>query len=354
MATIERRKGPAGKTVYRARIRRKGYPDQTATFSRLTEAKNWAAITESDIVQGRHFVTAKSKRHTLGEAIDRYLDDDVTGLSVTEQRNRKRQLGWWKAEFGHATMAQLCNDPDPIHLAKSKLGRGKTRANTPRSPATVKRYLAALSRLFTCAMDWGWATTNPVARVRKPREPEGRNRFLSDDERKALLEATEASKDPYLHTAVLMALATGARKGEILWLRWGDVSLPRKTVTFRKTKNNESRTVPLLGSALEAVRGLSKVRRLDSDLLFPWNKTDGPKTIDVAWQKARLVAGLEDFRFHDLRHSAGSYLAMSGATPSEIAAVLGHKTLQMVKRYAHVGEQHTADVLSRMHERYLS
>lgn len=188
MATIERRKGPEGKTAYRARIRRKGYPVQTATFSKLTEAKNWVAITESDIVQGRHFVTAKSKRHTLGEAIDRYLDDDVTGLSLSEQSNRKRQLGWWKAEFGHATMAQLCNDPDPIHQAKRKLGKGITRSGRSRSPATVKRYLAALSRLFTCAMDWGWATTNPVARVRKPREPEGRTRFLSDDERKELLE----------------------------------------------------------------------------------------------------------------------------------------------------------------------
>jgi integrase len=100
--------------------------------------------------------------------------------------------------------------------------------------------------------------------------------------------------------------------------------------------------------ALEEMVRLSKVRRIDSDLVFPHVDGTRPFLLRGPWEGAVKEAKIEDFRFHDLRHSAASYLAMNGATLAEIAEILGHKTLQMVKRYSHLTEQHTSQVVSRM------
>uniref|UniRef100_A0A1S7LN60 Putative phage integrase n=1 Tax=Magnetococcus massalia (strain MO-1) TaxID=451514 RepID=A0A1S7LN60_MAGMO len=141
---------------------------------------------------------------------------------------------------------------------------------------------------------------------------------------------------------------------ELLALTWDAVDLQRERVTFHITKNKERRSVALVGLALNVVRDLSKVRRLDTNLLFPSIKDPTkPIAIRSPWLTALKQAGVEDFHFHDLRHSAASYLAMNGATLAEIAAVLGHKTLQMVQRYSHITEDHTVDVVARMNAKIL-
>ena len=109
--------------------------------------------------------------------------------------------------------------------------------------------------------------------------------------------------------------------------------------------------MPLLGRARELLKDLSKVRRLDTDLLFPGRNPKKPIFIRTPWLEAVKDAGIDDLKFHDLRHSAASYMLMSGASLGEIAELLGHKTLQMVKRYAHLSEAHTAGVVARMNER---
>ncbi len=134
-------------------------------------------------------------------------------------------------------------------------------------------------------------------------------------------------------------------------LRWSDVDMDRGLAYLHETKNNERRAIPLVGLALEKLRALSKVRRIDTDLLFPREDGKKPVTIQKPWRKVLADAGIEDFRFHDLRHSCASYLAMNGASLAEIAAVLGHKTLAMVKRYSHLSEQHTASVVASMNEK---
>jgi integrase len=111
--------------------------------------------------------------------------------------------------------------------------------------------------------------------------------------------------------------------------------------------------LPLAGEALECVKGLAGMRRIDTRLLFPDGSGKKPIIIRAPWHKALKQAGIEDFRFHDLRHSAASYLAMSGASLAEIAEVLGHKTLEMVKRYSHLSEQHTAGVVEKMNKKFL-
>lgn len=146
----------------------------------------------------------------------------------------------------------------------------------------------------------------------------------------------------------MLALSTGARKGEIVNLRWSQVDLPRRVITLTETKNGEIRSLPLAGFAYNLMVEWSRVRRLDTDLVFPGNAGGKPTDIRAVWVFALRQAEIADFRFHDLRHSAASYLAMNGASLAEIAEVLGHKTLAMVKRYAHLSQAHTAGVVEKM------
>jgi len=138
---------------------------------------------------------------------------------------------------------------------------------------------------------------------------------------------------------------------EILSLRWCDVDMQRQVITIDKTKNGERRVLPLTGHGLELMRYHALYQRTDTELIFPRQmEPDKPMSIREAWVSAVKRAGITNFRFHDLRHSAASYMAMGGATLLEIAEVLGHKTLSMVKRYAHLSEAHTAGVVARMNQ----
>ncbi len=199
--------------------------------------------------------------------------------------------------------------------------------------------------------EWGWVEDTPFRRVSTLKEPRGRVRFLSDEERKALLEACQTHSEQ-LYTIVVLALSTGARQMEILSLTWKQVDLERGIITLEETKNGERRVLPLASHAHELVSNLSKIRRIDTGLLFP-SRFKSSKSISVhsIFQRALKAAEIKNFRFHDLRHSAASYLAMNGASLAEIAEVLGHKTLQMVKRYAHLSEAHTAGVVASMNEK---
>jgi integrase len=243
--------------------------------------------------------------------------------------------------------------PAEIVDARDRLLRSGTSDGRKITPATVNRYHASLSIALSKAVnEWGWLEDNPLRKVGKLREPKGRDRFLSDDERDALLKACKSSSNRYLYTIVVLAISTAARRGELLGLRWRDIDLKQGIMSLRVTKNGDPRSVPLRNLALELIGQLGKVRRIDSDLVFPSDK-DPQKPIEFRdpWNRAVKQAGLRNFRFHDLRHTAASYLAMSGASAVELAAVLGHRTLQMVKRYAHLSQSHTSQLVERMNEK---
>ncbi len=351
MAAIQERKSTNGEVSYRVLVRLKGYPQQTATFKRKTDAKKWAQQTEAAIREGRHFIIAEGKKHTFNELVNRYLKE-ILPLKIQKKKKQPiYQFHWWKEQLGSYTLADIT--PSLIYEYKNKLSSEITRTNALRTPATIKRYLAALSHMFTIAVkEWQWLDSNPVLKVTKPIEPRGRVRFLSDNERMRLLEACKQSTYEPLYLIVVLCLSTGARKMEIIGLNWDDVDLNREVITLHETKNGDRRLLPITGHALELLRNYAKLRRLDTNLVFP-SKAKPKQSIDIRchWEAAIKKADIEDFRFHDLRHSAASYLAMNGATIAEIAEVLGHKTLQMVKRYSHLSEAHTKSVVSKMNER---
>ncbi|MGK2905955.1 MAG: tyrosine-type recombinase/integrase [Desulfuromonadales bacterium] len=348
MGVIDERKTKEGKPNFRARVRLKGYPQQVATFSRKTDAKKWIQETETFIRDGRYFKTVEAKKHTFGNMIDKYIRDVIPNRS----KGKDKQIAlvtWWKGELGEYCLADVTSSM--IGEQRDRLLREKTYRGSPRSPATVVRYLAALSHVYSVAVkEWEWLESNPVRRVRKPTEPRGRVRFLNEVERKSLLAECFQSDNKLLYPIVILAISTGMRQGEIFRLKWADIDFKRHQLVIHETKNNERRVVPIVSVAHKALKEYGKVRQLDSEFVFPAAVQSGGQVIRKAWASALEKAKITDFRFHDLRHSAASYLAMNGATLAEIAEVLGHKTLAMVKRYAHMSDAHTMKVVERMNE----
>jgi integrase len=222
------------------------------------------------------------------------------------------------------------------------------------SPGTVRRYLHLLSGPLSVAVrDYEWLATHPLRKVRKPPEPASRVRFLSDEERGNLLAACQISRNPHLYTIVLLALSIGARKDQLRFLRWRDLDLAQGLIRIGTSKRTRPRSLPLLGPILPL---LQRQRLGQPPDAWVFARHDGRKPIsfDAAFKVACKRAKVLDFKFHDLRHSCGSYLAMSGATLRDIAEVLGHRTIQMSMKYAHLTEQHTASVLQRMADQFLA
>lgn len=349
MAVIESRRADDGSLSYRVKVRLKGHPTTSGTFQRITDAKRWAQSTEAAIREGRYFKTAEAKRHTLGDLVDHYIAE-VLPTKPKNASNFQQHLIWWKSKIG----AYLLADVSPALIVKyrNELLATITRRGTKMANGTVVRYMASLSHAFSLAVkDWQWVDDSPLRKVSKPKEPRGRERFLSDDERTALLQACKASTSRFLYTVVVLALSTGMRRGEIMGLRWNQIDIPRGRILLYETKNNTSRAIPLAGLALTLMSELIKVRRIDTDLVFYGETGSQPVDLTKPWTTALGKANLTNFRFHDLRHSAASYLAMNGATTIEIAAILGHKTLQMVKRYSHLANSHTSSVVTSMNEK---
>ncbi len=327
MGTIRQRVSKSGATTYAAVVRIKGHPPAYASFKRKSDAESWIKETEASIRMGLFHPKQEARKHTVAELIDRYTEEILPAKKGAVKQ--AGQLRWWKKRLGAYSLANL--SPALISEAKSELAKG-------RGPATVNRYLAALSHACTVALrEWQWLDDHPVKKVGRMKEPSGRVRFLSQEEMDGLL----ATCGEPLRTVVLVALSTGMRRGEIEGLTWDDVDLKRGHVILEDTKNSERRGVPLLGPALEAVRAYAKVRVIHETRVFP-------DSFDRQWRTAIKVSGIEDFRFHDLRHTAASFMAMNGCSPSTIAALLGHKTLQMVKRYAHLGDEYLAEQVGSM------
>ncbi|NNM43057.1 MAG: site-specific integrase [Chlamydiae bacterium] len=346
MATIKKRVGKDGRATYHVRVRLKGQALQCGTFPNITKAKEFIQATEAAMKEGRYFKIAEARKHTLSQLIDRYITD-VLPRKPKSQFKQHAQLLWWRKKIGHCILRDVT--PSLIAECRDFLLRGKTVRGAIRSPSTVVRYMAALSHAFTVAeKEWQWVDDSPVAKVSKPQEPRGRVRFLDDDERLRLLQACKESSNPYLYIIVVLALSTGMRQGEIMGLTWKDVDLEKGRIVLQETKNGEIRVVPLVGHALELLKEFFKIRRLDTSLLFPGKDPQKIADIRFAWEKALNDSFIVNFRFHDLRHTFASYLAMRKATLIELRTLLGHKSASMTVRYSHLSEAHGAVVVGNM------
>ena len=344
MATIETRTRSDGKVTYRAKVRLKGFPSESATFEKKTDAKDWGKKIEAEMKAGRYF--GASKKHTFAD-----LAAEFKAHVKDEVRHE-----YWLDVLGKETLEAIT--PVRIRRECEKLLDGDTqnfnepetgdmeydgkRTKSKRTGATVNRYLAALSVCLSFAVkELEWLDRNPCERVRKYPESAGRVRYLSDEELPKLLEACKPHPDLYL--ALVLALSTGARQEEVMSLKYRQVDFKRRLISLLKTKNGETRAIPLVGTAYDLLLERSKVRNLADDRIFPpTGFAKKSEYIDLyrPWRTAIKKAGIQDFRWHDLRHTSASYLIMSGVTLVEVSKILGHKTLKMVLRYAHLSEGH--------------
>lgn len=345
MQGIEKRINKDGSSTYRARVRIKGHPTVSELFSSLALAKKWKRNTESAIEQGRFQFSSQEKKHTLAELVDRYVET-ILSSKPKNARNVKQHLLWWKHELGHCLLSEIKSS----HIAqkRDKLLSQDTFYKKPRSSTTVVRYIASLSHAFSIAVkEWEWMDENPVCKINKPQLPQGRIRFLDKFEKDRLLKVCKLSDSTYLFAIVVLALSTGMRKGEILNLKWNDIDFQRNSIVIQTTKNGERRMVPLVGLSYELLKNLDSNGK--SNLVFPSNKDLSiPIDIRSAWDNALRKAEIPNFKFHDLRHTAASYLAMNQASLLEIGALLGHKTIQMTKRYAHLSNNHVQDIAEKL------
>ncbi|WP_434033349.1 tyrosine-type recombinase/integrase [Cupriavidus sp. a3] len=341
MATIV--KTPSG--TWKAVIRKIGWPTTAKTFRTKRDAEDWARRTEDEMVRGVYLSRAPSEKLTVSAALKRYLGEVSITKKPTTQRSERFTSQHLDAFFGKYSMAAVSADL-VARYRDERLGAGK-------SNNTVRIELAMLGHLFrTAIQEWGIGLTfNPVANIRKPSPGPGRNRRLSADEQKLLFAAVESHSNPMLGWIVHLAVETGMRSSEITGLRRSQVDLRRRVVTLVDTKNGTARVVPLTRAATEVLQHAidNPVRPIDTDLIFFGEPGRGGRRAPYVFQKlwAQITAdiGLGDLHFHDLRHEAVSRLVEAGLSDQEVAAISGHKSMQMLKRYTHLRAE---DLVAKM------
>ena len=295
----------------------------------------------------------------IGELIDDYMAE-----YAGQDDSRPQRLRWWTAKLGNVRLVDLTDDHIFLALEELACQRGRYYAGAdaddrpifrakrrPMAPATINRYAAALSAVLTWAVKRrvaprGWE--NPCKGIERRTEDNEVVRFLSDVERIALLRECKKSTWSRLYLFVMIGLTTGARRGEIERMRWGDfdLSLEQPVCSVNKTKNGDRKVLPLVPAVVEEIR-----RHLGAPTALVFASRRRP---DVAfnhvpsWHRALKDAGIRNFRFHDLRHSCASYLAQNGASLLQIADVLGHRSLSVTQRYAHLATKHKSDLINRV------
>ena len=207
------------------------------------------------------------------------------------------------------------------------------------SPGSVQKEVATLKHALRLAVEWELIHSNPADRVRLPRLPEGRTRYLSPTELKSALQAAPE----WMRAPIALAAFTGMRRGEILSLRWKDIDLALRRIYLHETKNGSLRVLALNELAGGVLSSLTQGAA--ADLVFP--EVDGPR-LSVYTRRLFASIGIEDASFHSLRHTAASWLVMQGADLYTVGQVLGHRTPRMTQRYAHLSPQYMANAMGKL------
>lgn len=310
-----------GDHQFQASVRIKGTRPQTKTFETRREAEDWITETEAKIRRDEFIDRREAQKTPLYDILQRYERLVApTKRGGASELHRLRQLK--RHPLAEKRLAQL-GPADFSSYRDERLMKV--------SPGTVLRELGLLSSVLNCAIkDWGYPIENPIPSIRRPTSPDHRDRRLRGDEEERLIGAARSAscRAPQLADVIVLAIETGMRAGEILSLSPSNVFLDRHHVVLTHTKNGSKRVVPLSERAEEVLRRLTE--KQDSEKLFTFYDTQG---LSRAFRSACKRAGIENLKFHDLRHEAASRLAMRIPSPATLAKILGWRTLQMAMRY---------------------
>ncbi|MDM0050919.1 site-specific integrase [Variovorax sp. J22R115] len=299
----------------------------------------------------------ETRSYTLSDTVDAYLAA-YTGRDPALQST----LAMWVERMGDMNLEQITGDhvaavleemaASPILRYSGRhpdTGEPVYRSQGLRAPATINRYKSVLGTIYGYAKKrklLPQSFMSPTRMVASLEVDNVRDRSFSEDEQRALLAQAKIAPWEKMYLYVLMALATGARRGELLQLRGSDLDLKRMpaTATARLTKNGDVKTMVLSQQVVDEIRRSGAPQ--PGALLFESKKKPGqPFTINKPFQRLLAACGLEGHRLHDLRHTTGTVLARSGKKDHEISAILGHRGLEMARRYAHHNVDSKADVI---------
>lgn len=330
MASIQILKRKTGKR-YRVQFMKNG-KRIGKVFERKKDAEYYLSTLTVNPELANSLTDSISTSLLLSQAITEYLEQYNGKCRSTKQR-----LCFWSESFGSFPVGKFSR----VYVKQGL----KLLANKGYANSTLNRFKAAISAVFTYLIEEYDYTHNPARQVKQFKEDNARCRYLSDSERVALLKCVKESSWNRLNLLVLMALTTGARRGDLIRLRWADIDFSAKTASVEKTKNGTPRILPLTE---EVIRELSKYREVGGGYVFkhPNQFNDFFRNFDCHWRRALKNANIKNFKFHDLRHTAASYLAMANIQIGQIADILGHKTLDVTKRYIHLSTAHKANVIN--------
>ncbi|MDU9398105.1 site-specific integrase [Pseudomonas sp. zfem003] len=313
---------------WRAQIRRKGYPTLSATFDTKADAQRWAAEVEGDMSRSRFVDVREAEQTTLAEGLKRYLRE-VSDHKKGAKQEALRIKRW----IAHPVSAKSMAAVKSSDMAEYRDERIKAGA----SSATVRLDLAIISHLYTIASkEWGIeGLTNPCKNLRMPKGSKERDRRPTSAELSKVYEAA-AQLHAELPVIIELAADTAMRRSELVLLRREQVR--GRVAYLEDTKNGERRAVPLSSRAVALLQGLPA--RIDGRYF-----SLSLNTVSNYFPRACEAAGVVNLRFHDLRHEATSRLFERGFTMMEVAAITGHKTLSMLKRYTHLSPHALAEKL---------
>ena len=339
MASIKKRKTSRG-ISYQAQIRNSdGHPPKGKNFPTLQEAKDWIKDEQARRRQETYFPDQAKKKRILAELIDLYIEEILPSKPKNEI-DTKRHLAWWKDKIGKYTLNLISYDL--IDKCRKELIQGITTKGTQRNPATVNRYMAALSVVFTYGFKQrGWVKENPLLRFSKLRESRGRERIPTTEELARLFESCKQSKNKNLHSIVILAITTGMRQGEILGLPWDCVDFENKCIHLKETKNGRGRGVPLIDITLRFFQQLNQKKLPNQQLVFPGRNRFEKTSIRKSWDEAVQRAGIEDLHFHDLRHLFCTLASHVAKNTAQLSAAMGHSSSGVTQRYIQDDIEHT-------------
>lgn len=332
-----------------AYIARKGFKRQIKTFRTKTAANRWVRLTEADLEKGAYKSTSVAERMTLRDAMRRYCETVLPTLKsqdpeISKARVIEPHLGSYPLISLDSEILAAYRDKRLAMKARNvrtyKDGRIKVvELHRKVSKGTVRHELVFIGRVIEHGRrEWGvhLPAGNPVRLVKLPPMGRPRDRRLIADEEARLLFTLDHNRDKsgqlsrYMHAVFVLAIETACRRSEMVRLRWEDIDLKGRTALLRDTKNGEDRRI---GLSTRAVQALMTVPRSEDPRVFPLTTN----AIRMAWRRAVKRAGVEGLRFHDLRHEATSRLAVVlNGDVMAMAAMTGHKSLQMLKRYTHL------------------
>ncbi|MHC4139166.1 MAG: tyrosine-type recombinase/integrase [Planctomycetota bacterium] len=289
-------------------------------------AQTIEAKIRTELVEGTYFEKRMGHNKSFNALMDKFMKEYAPTVSVNMQRAYKCYLKNLSRFFGNPRLDSM----KPKFIAGYKVHRRGEEA----SASTINRELYMLSRAFSLAVkEWEWLSDNPVSKVTKEKECNERDRWLSPEEEKELL----SNCPGWLRDIIVFDLHTGLRQDELLSLEWSRVSFTRRTILIEKTKNGKPKTLPFNTIALDILEKKSKVRSVTNDLVFL--SGNGTKinrhNLWRAFKKVLEDVGIENFTFHDLRHTFATRLAQNGEDIYKVAKLMGHKDIRMAQRYAH-------------------